>query len=290
MDLIRSVHIFVCWPSAGLCSSLSAKIQYCHDVAKALSFLHNSGVVHCDVKLENILICVTLESGTIAKLSDFGSAIMNVTADTDLPEGVAGTRPWNAPEHFQSLKGLEIFKIDVFSYGMLLWRFLCHSLTLQAIQVPDQGNREVLVDEIETLKRSGEMSSVAVREMHRQLTESDLESHSKAIVGLLEELLVLEPKDRCSMKRPTTVLQHLLPRSPESPILESYQSSEAADRESKSPNFLPQGQQPPDYPASVHENRIPAVPPEPFYNDVSTRTPLTGLHIAFPEGSQLCCQ
>ena len=120
---------------------LSQKLQYCHDIAKALSFLHDREVVHCDVKAENVLICVTSASGAIAKFSDFGLAVMDVTADTSLPKGVADTRPWNTPEQSQSLQGLEIFKVDVFSYGMLLWRFLYRSSILQVIQSPDQYRR-----------------------------------------------------------------------------------------------------------------------------------------------------
>ncbi|ERF69866.1 hypothetical protein EPUS_05408 [Endocarpon pusillum Z07020] len=242
---------------------LSQKLQYCYDIAKALSFLHDRGVVHCDVKAENVLICVTSASGDIAKLSDFGSAIMDVTADTNLPKGVAGTRPWNAPEQSHSLQGLGIFKVDVFSYGMLLWRFLCRSSILQAIQSPHQYRREALIDEIESLKRSDELSSTAVKELQVQSTERGLE----VIAGLLQEMLALKPTKRCGMTQPVTMLEPLLHPPPESPTLVSREPPTTSNWESKSTGLPSQHRETSSSPASFPDSRIFPVPPEPFYNE-----------------------
>ena len=85
-----------------------------------MQFLHQNKLAHCDVKTENVLICVTSYSGTIAKLSDFGSAILDVAPETSLEHGVAGTPPWNAPEWKEKLMGLDILTVDVFSFAMLV--------------------------------------------------------------------------------------------------------------------------------------------------------------------------
>lgn len=43
--------------------------QYTHQILQGLEYLHSSGIVHCDIKGQNILIT---ESG--AKIADFGCA------------------------------------------------------------------------------------------------------------------------------------------------------------------------------------------------------------------------
>ncbi|KAL8131197.1 mitogen-activated protein kinase kinase kinase 18-like [Apium graveolens] len=69
--------------------------QYTHQIVQGLEYLHSSGVVHCDIKCQNILIT---ESG--AKIADFGCAKWT---SPDHPEAsatmpIAGTPMFMAPE------------------------------------------------------------------------------------------------------------------------------------------------------------------------------------------------
>jgi serine/threonine protein kinase len=59
-------------------SSLKAKILHCADVACGLMALHQCGIVHGDLKLNNVIIFKSWDrpSGTVAKLCDFGHSIM----------------------------------------------------------------------------------------------------------------------------------------------------------------------------------------------------------------------
>ncbi|KAG9146560.1 hypothetical protein Leryth_022824 [Lithospermum erythrorhizon] len=59
-------------------------------IVSALDYLHNRGVIHCDVKGQNILVGPTM---TTAKLADFGSAIEVV--GSHMPRG---SPLWMAPE------------------------------------------------------------------------------------------------------------------------------------------------------------------------------------------------
>jgi serine/threonine protein kinase len=47
---------------------VASRLKYCHDIAKALDFLHDYGVAHCDIKSENVLICMSSLPGMVAKL------------------------------------------------------------------------------------------------------------------------------------------------------------------------------------------------------------------------------
>ncbi|KAJ4836800.1 hypothetical protein Tsubulata_029989 [Turnera subulata] len=61
-------------------------------VASALNYLHSRGIVHCDVKGENILVGPHTGS---AKLADFGSAVELGSTGATLPRG---SPLWMAPE------------------------------------------------------------------------------------------------------------------------------------------------------------------------------------------------
>lgn len=64
-------------------STLLAKEIAIADVASGLSALHETGIIHSDVKLDNVLVYRSWErpSGTIAKISDFGHSIVVETTD-----------------------------------------------------------------------------------------------------------------------------------------------------------------------------------------------------------------
>ena len=77
------------------------------DIALGLDALYRCNVIHGNVKSENVLICRHPTRKVVAKVSDFGLAIINLTSDNvyHLP---GGTWPWTALESRQrlSIKGL----------------------------------------------------------------------------------------------------------------------------------------------------------------------------------------
>jgi serine/threonine protein kinase len=83
-------------------------------VADALSFLHSKGVVHCDVKLSNVVLT---EEGNV-KLCDFGQS----WSPGDPIPSLSGTRVYSCPEQ---LTGQEPNKDwDVYSFGVFAWMLI----------------------------------------------------------------------------------------------------------------------------------------------------------------------
>ncbi|KAL8801967.1 MAG: hypothetical protein Q9200_006753 [Gallowayella weberi] len=92
----------------------------CLDVARGLSALHKEGLVHGDVKADNILICNSPKRDYIAKISDFGFSIIEGYESGLIWMG--GTDPWRAPETASGPVPLEATKhTDTYSFGLLVW-------------------------------------------------------------------------------------------------------------------------------------------------------------------------
>src|SRR5437870_11228383 len=93
--------------------SYTAVARMLEEVARALDYAHGRGVVHRDVKPDNILI--ELKSGR-ALVSDFGIARVNGGGSTD-PRRVVGTAEFMSPE--QAVGGPVDARSDLYALGVV---------------------------------------------------------------------------------------------------------------------------------------------------------------------------
>jgi serine/threonine protein kinase len=80
--------------------SFQDKVEVCYDVGQGLSSLHEYGIIHGDVKAENVLVRSRGERKWIAKLADFDLSLIGPKTPQRLP---GRTIPWNAPESEDSV-------------------------------------------------------------------------------------------------------------------------------------------------------------------------------------------
>ncbi|NIR47681.1 protein kinase [candidate division KSB1 bacterium] len=97
--------------------TLSDKLQVMQEAAKGLAYAHKKGIVHRDIKSDNIMV----SNEGVVKVMDFGLAKMQRKADKSLTKTgtTMGTLSYMSPEQ---ASGLPIdHRSDIFSFGIVLY-------------------------------------------------------------------------------------------------------------------------------------------------------------------------
>lgn len=103
-------------PASGQCTlSWDQKKKMAVDMVKGMSYLHNIGIIHRDIKSSNMLV----SNDFTVKIADFGYSRMK--ADNQTMTQV-GTVSYSAPEVFEGLHYTN--KADVYSFGIVLWELI----------------------------------------------------------------------------------------------------------------------------------------------------------------------
>ncbi|KAI3709134.1 hypothetical protein L2E82_38893 [Cichorium intybus] len=92
------------------------------DASFGMEYLHGKSIVHFDLKCENLLVNMRDSHRPICKIGDLG--LSKVKQHTLLSGGVRGTLPWMTPELLSGKSHMVSEKIDVYSFGIVMWELL----------------------------------------------------------------------------------------------------------------------------------------------------------------------
>ncbi|KAJ4832744.1 hypothetical protein Tsubulata_026195 [Turnera subulata] len=98
------------------------KLFIAMDAAFGMEYLHSKNIVHFDLKCDNLLVNLKDPLRPICKVGDFG--LSKIKRNTLVTGGVRGTLPWMAPELLNGSSSKVSEKVDVFSFGIVLWEIL----------------------------------------------------------------------------------------------------------------------------------------------------------------------
>lgn len=93
----------------------------------SIAALHEQGIVHSDIKKDNILLKKTEDGYITAKIIDFGGSFLTSWPQT----GTTGDDVYFSPEALRKSKGEEVTlttKIDIFALGILFHQYLTGEL------------------------------------------------------------------------------------------------------------------------------------------------------------------
>jgi WD40 repeat protein len=102
----------------GTALPLTTVLSYTKPIAAALQYAHYQGVIHCDVKPENML----LSSRDELLLSDFGISTLAQSSRNQTIQEISGTIAYMAPEQLQ---GKPRQASDQYSLAVVIYEWLC---------------------------------------------------------------------------------------------------------------------------------------------------------------------
>jgi serine/threonine protein kinase/Tol biopolymer transport system component len=159
--------------------SLQAAVNYAIQIGEALHEAHSKGIVHRDVKTDNIMV----NSKDQVKVMDFGLAKLKGSLKLTQTSSTVGTLAYMAPE---LIEGKEVdARSDIFSFGVVLYELLTGYL-------PFRGDHEaammysIVNEEPEPLQRSlpdapSELLHVVMRSLEKDPDERYQTVHDMVI-------------------------------------------------------------------------------------------------------------
>ena len=136
------------------------KVNMCHDITLALSFLHSNSIVHRDLSSNNVLL---IGNAIRAKVTDFGMASLgdlNPRATHLTFTMCPGTDVYMPPEAVQD-KPVYTEKIDCFSFGVITLQILTQ-------QFPKPGDRRKKIEINQPGIPAGTVAEIRVSETERR--------------------------------------------------------------------------------------------------------------------------
>jgi len=171
------------------------------EIALGMQALHDiSGLMHCDLKNENIFLCKNKDPDHtekyVAKIADFDNArprALTVAVPIKLTPSI-----WTPPEVLRDKRGTD--KIDVYGFGLVLY-------SIHSGKLPYEGYSH-FEEEYVTLKRNGDLKFLETLTPHK--VDQNTKQYQE-LTDITESCLKSNPNDRPKFKRLVARLTKLFP-------------------------------------------------------------------------------
>ncbi|XP_044476619.1 serine/threonine/tyrosine-protein kinase HT1-like [Mangifera indica] len=173
------------------------------DIAQGMQYLHSQGILHRDLKSENLL----LGEDMCVKVADFGISCLESQCGS--AKGFTGTYRWMAPEMIKEKHHTK--KVDVYSFGIVLWELLT-ALTPFENMTPEQAAFAVCQKNARPPLPPTCPAAFSHLINHCWSTNPDKRPHFNEIVSTLESYLT-------SVEEDPEFLSNFVPSSPDHTVI-----------------------------------------------------------------------
>lgn len=174
------------------------KLNIYSQVLEGIKYMHNLGIAHCDIKMENIIVNFNKQ----VKIIDFADSKYFRNTKTNeiiLSNAMCGTVQFISPESLQ-YKRHDPEKDDIWACGILLYELICDRLLWKRAVVLDK-NYELW----NTYHCENDINS-------KYLFLRDLNGHYEPRVfkDILISMLCVNPNDRISINEVSNIVKSLI--------------------------------------------------------------------------------
>jgi len=160
-------------------------IGYAIQIADALKTAHEKGIIHRDIKSENIMIASTGQ----VKVMDFGLAKLKGSLKLTKTSSTVGTLAYMSPEQIQ---GQEIdARSDIFSFGVVLYEMLSGHLPFQG-EYDSAMMYSILNNEPEPIQKYYPDSPSEIEQIIKKCLEKKIEDRYQSSEHIQTDLKKLE--------------------------------------------------------------------------------------------------
>lgn len=112
---------------SGYVFSVRQIIDIAMQLADALGTVHNAGIIHRDLKSQNIMLMETVGNRFSVKILDFGIAKIKNNTNLTQEGAIVGSPKYMSPEQGCGRKDIDK-RTDIYSFGVLLYEMTCGHL------------------------------------------------------------------------------------------------------------------------------------------------------------------
>ncbi|USP75914.1 hypothetical protein yc1106_03188 [Curvularia clavata] len=183
--------------------SAVGKLHIMHQIAVGLGYLHANGVVHCDLKPQNVLVFDDPDLQDLdlrgirpinVKICDFGFSVIAADYLSERTfQDRLGTEPWMAPEIDlkQPIPLSDLALVDVYSFGLLSASIMLNGREL----FPEQSRDAILAMKTANPLEDNSCFKVLILEISAQ---NSLDSSTEPCLdSLLSQCLTPKTEERC---------------------------------------------------------------------------------------------
>jgi serine/threonine protein kinase/Tfp pilus assembly protein PilF len=182
--------------------SVKKALDIAIQVAEALRSAHQKGVIHRDLKSDNIML--TPEG--IVKIADFGLAKLKDASALTTQPSMMGTLPYISPEQIQGMTTDE--RTDIFSFGVVMYEMVTGVLPFWS-EHPQAIMYSILNEEPEPVTRINKETPIELERIIRKALEKTRELRYQSIVELSADLRSVNEELETAARRKTPALPSL---------------------------------------------------------------------------------